>query len=302
MKRIACLLFIILLLCFFSTSYAQDKIVAIVNQDVITQKDYADFLNFMRLQLSSQYKGRELEEKINSAKTDLLNRLIEDRLILQEAKKNGISVDEGRIKARLNEAKKGYPTEKQFQNDLMSQGLTQADIEKKIREQFLMFAIVEREVRSKISIKPEEVTEFYKKNKKSFNSGEGRELEALSLENYDLARTVAHSLRTGAKVADLATRYPFTINQLYVNQGDDLRKEIENVVTKLGINEVSEPVEIEDKYYVFRLIHITEPKELSLSQSQDKIQGLLFEKKMQEGLTKWLDDLRKNSYVKIMQG
>jgi parvulin-like peptidyl-prolyl isomerase len=302
MKRIACLLFIILLLCFFSTSYAQDKIVAIVNQDVITQKDYADFLNFMRLQLSSQYKGRELEEKINSAKADLLNRLIEDRLILQEAKKNGISVDEGRIKARLNEAKKGYPTEKQFQNDLMSQGLTQADIEKKIREQFLMFAIVEREVRSKVSIKPEEVTEFYKKNKKSFNSGEGRELEALSLENYDLARTVAHSLRTGAKVADLATRYPFTINQLYVNQGDDLRKEIENVVTKLGINEVSEPVEIEDKYYVFRLIHITEPKELSLSQSQDKIQGLLFEKKMQEGLTKWLDDLRKNSYVKIMQG
>ena len=143
--------------------------------------------------------------------------------------------------------------------------------------------------------------EFYEKNKKDFNSREGRELEAISLESDDLARTVAYSLKSGAKLVDLTTKYPLTINQLNVNQGDELRKEIENVVTKLGINEVSEPVKIDDKYYIFRLINITAPKELTLTQVQDKIQGLLFEKKMQEGLTRWLDGLRKDSYIKIIQ-
>lgn len=302
MKRINSFLFIILVLCFTLTAaYAQDKIVAIVNQDAITKKDFTDFLNFMRLQLSQQYKGKELEEKINSAKADLLNRLIEDRLILQEAKKNNIVIDEARIKSRINEVKKGYPTDAQFQTELMKQGLTQSDIEKKIREQFLMFNIVDKEVRGKITIKPEEVTEFYEKNKKDFNSGEGRELDAISLESNDLARTVAYSLKSGAKLVDLAAKYPLTINQLNVNQGDELRKEIENVVTKLGINEISEPVKIDDKYYIFRLVNITAAKELTLAQVQDKIHGLLFEKKMQEGLIRWLDGLRKDSYIKIIQ-
>jgi parvulin-like peptidyl-prolyl isomerase len=302
MKRIISLAFIILVFSpYLTTAHAQDKIVAIVNQDVITKKDFTDFLNFMRLQLSQQHKGKELEEKINSLKADLLNRLIEDRLILQEAKKSNIVIDEAKIKSRINDAKKSYPTDTQFQAELMKQGLTQADIEKKIREQLLMFNIVGKEVRSKIAIKPEEVTEFYEKNKKDLNSGEGRELEAISLESNDLARTVTYSLRSGVKLVDLAAKYPLTINQLNVNQGDELRKEIENVVTKLGINEVSEPIKIDDKYYIFRLINITAPKELTLTQVQDKIQGLLFEKKMQEGLTRWLDELRKDSYIKIIQ-
>jgi len=302
MKRIAGLLFMVLIASsFLVKAEAQDKIVAIVNQDVITSKDFTDFLNFMHLQLSQQYKGKELDEKMKGVKVDLMNRLIEDRLILQEAKKNNIVIDEARIKSRINEAKKDYPTETQFQAELMKQGLTQADIEKKIREQFLMFNIVEKEVRSKILIKPEEITDFYVKNKKAFNSGEGRELEAISLENNDLARTVAYSLKSGAKLTDLASRYPLTINQLNVNQGDELRSEIDNVVTKLGVNEVSEPVKIDDKFYIFRLINITPSKELTLEQVQDRIRNILLEKKMQEGLTRWLDGLRKDSYIKIIQ-
>ena len=300
MKRIICL-FALFLVCsvFLSTAYAQDKIIAIVNQDVITQKDYNDFLSFLRLQLSQQYKGRELEENVNNGKVDLLNRLIEDRLILQEAKKSNVYIDDARIKSRINEAKKNYPTDAQFQSELMKQGLTQADIEKKIREQFLMFNVVEKEVRSKITIKPEEVTQFYEKNKMDFNSGEGRELDAISLENDDLARTVAYSLKSGSNLVDLASRYPLTVNKLNVNQGDELRIEIESVVAKLGINEVSEPVRIDNKYYVFRLINITPAKELTLEQVQYRIQSLLFEKRMQEGLIRWLDGLKKDSYIKI---
>jgi parvulin-like peptidyl-prolyl isomerase len=210
-------------------------------------------------------------------------------------------IDEARIKSRINEAKKDYPTDTQFQAELMKQGLTQADIEKKIREQFLMFNIVEKEVRSKINIKPEEVTEFYEKHKKNFNSGEGREIEAISLESNDLARTVAYSLKSGTKLVDLAARYPFTVNQLKVNRGDEIRKEIEDVLIKLGVNEVSEPVKIDNKYYIFRIINITAAKELTLTEVQDKIQSLLIEKKMQEGLIRWLDGLKKDSYIKITQ-
>ena len=279
--------------------YAQDQIVAVVNNEIVTQKDLNDFLNFMSMQLSRQYKDKALEDKINSIKSDLLNRLIEDRLILQEAKKENVEVDSNRVKAKINEIKKQYHSDTEFQEELMKQGLTQADIENKIREQFLMFSIVERKVRSKISIKPDEVTEFYEKNKKDFNSGEERDLEAYSLENEDLAQSFSYSLRTGKKPEDLATRYPFTVNSLNVRKGDELRSEIEEVVFKLGLNETSGPIKIDDKYYVFRLVEIIPPQELTLAQVQNKISTFLFERKMQEEFTRWLDDLKKQSYIKI---
>ncbi len=324
MKPIINLKFFILLFCFFlpvaclltaclpagpanggagwlTVAYAEDKIVAIVNSDAVTQKDLTDFLNFMRLQLSRQYKGKDLEEKVDSVKADILNRLIEDRLILQEAKKDKITIDEARIKSRISEIKKDYPSDIQFQAELMKQGLTQGDIEKKIREQFLMFSIVEQKVRSKITVLPDEVTEFYEKNKKDFNSGGGRELEAISLETDDLARTIAYNLKIGAKLEDLASRYPLIVNKLEIRNGEELKKDIEKAVSGLNINEISEPVKIDDKYYIFRVVNITSAKDLSLSEVSDKIRDLLFEKKMQEGLLRWLDELKKSSYIKITQ-
>jgi len=279
--------------------YAEDKIVAVVNKEVITQKDLNDFLNFMSLQLSRDYKGKALEDKIASIKSDLLSRLVEDRLILQEAKKEKIGFDEGRLKARINDIKKRYNTDAEFQADLMEQGLTQADIENKIREQFLMYGIVEQKVRSRVNVKPEEVTQFYKEHQKDFYSPEERELEAFALDNADLAGSFAYNLKAGKTSNDLATRYPFTVNRFSVRKGEDLKKEIEEAVFGLGLNEVSEPVKMDDKYYVFRLINIIPSRQFSLSEAQYKIQSFLFEKKMQEELVKWIDELKKQSYIQI---
>jgi parvulin-like peptidyl-prolyl isomerase len=285
---------------FTFTCFAEDKIIAIVNSDVITQKDLNDFIGFMRMQLSADFKGKALEEKIQSMKQDLLNRLIEDRLILQEAKKNNIRIDENRVKARISEVRGRYASDAEFKEDLAKHGLTQADMESRFREQLLMYEIVEQMVRSKIIVRPEEVTSFYNKNIKEFVSGEEREVETVALENDDLARIVSYELRTGIKLVDLAARYPLTVNKLNARK-EELRKDIADVVFKLGVSEVSNPIKIDDKYYIFKLENIIPSRQLSLSEAQDKIYAFLFEKKMQEKLTKWLDEIRQKSYVKISQ-
>ena len=279
--------------------FGEDKIAAIVNNEVITQKDLNDFLNFMSMQFSRQYKGKELENKIGSVKSDLINRLIEDRLMLQEAKKEKLGLDESRIKAKIAEIKKNYSTDAAFQQDLMKQGLTQADVENRIREQLLMYQIVEQKVRLRISVKPDEVTNFYEKNKNEFSSGEEREIDAFALENEDLAQSFAYNLKSGKTSDSLASRYPFTVNRFSASSGEDLRKEIEEAVFKLGINEVSDVVKVDDKYYVFRLVNIIPPKMRSLAEVQNKIQSFIFEKKMQEELAKWIDELKNKSYIKI---
>lgn len=280
--------------------YAGDKIVAIVNNDIITQKDLEEFTNFMRLQLSKNYNGGELEDKVNSMKQDLLEKLMEDRLILNEAKKNNIKIDENRIKAKINDIKKHYSSDMEFQQELTQQGLVQADLETRIREQLLMYGVIEQKIRDKITVRPDEVTDFYNNHKQEFLSPEEREVLVVTLENEDQANAFSFDLRNGKKLEDLSVRYPITVDKFESARIGELRKDIEDIVFKLGLGEVSRPIKIEDKFYIFRLDNIVPARQLALPEVQDKINAFLFEQKMQEKLANWLQELKSQSYIKVM--
>jgi len=84
MRKIA-LLLVMILSCQFSVFscrlFAAPKIVAVVNNDAITEKDVEDAFRIFRVQLSRQFEGKELEDKIKEMKKDLLERIIEGRLM-----------------------------------------------------------------------------------------------------------------------------------------------------------------------------------------------------------------------------
>ncbi|MHB8155392.1 MAG: peptidyl-prolyl cis-trans isomerase [Candidatus Omnitrophota bacterium] len=302
MKHIINFLFIFVLV--FSPTYclyAQDKVIAVVNNEIITQKDLADFLNFIRLQYARQLQGKALVEKVDSMKKELLQRLIEDRLILQQAKLDKVTYESSRVKAKIDEIKSRYASESDFELDLAKQGLVRADLENKIGEQMLMYNFVEQKVRSKVIIRPDEVTSFYAQNKRQFLKPEERILTLFILQDKEIAKTVSYQLRLGTKLEDLAGKYSFTTDRLSASAGQELRPEIEDTVFKLGISEISNPVKIDTQYFIFKLDNIIGSQQLSLVQAQDKIQAYLFEKKLQEELAKWLDELKKQSYIKILE-
>jgi len=292
--------FIFCVFYFTLTCFAQDKIVAIVNNDIITQKDLDGFINFMYVQLATEYKGKQLESKIQSMKSDLLDRLIEDRLILQAAKKNNLNIDENKVKAKIDEIRRRYPQDYGFQDALAKQGLVQADIELRIREQLLMYSIIDAKIRSKIVVNPLEVTDFYNKNIEEFKLSEMRDLEVISIKDENLANEVSNNLKNGQELSDLLKRYSLPINKLSVSKKGELNKDIEDVVFKLKPGEISKLIKIEDTFYIFKLDRIVGSRQQSLSEVQDKIYAYLFDNKMQEELTKWLDELKKNAYIKIL--
>ena len=282
-------------------TYAQDKIIAIVNSDIITQKDLNDFLNFMRIQLSAGHSGQELESRLQSIKLDLLDRLIEDRLILQEAKKNKLSVDNNIVTAKIDEIKKRYDSEPEFIDALGKEGLVQADLEKKTMEQLLMHNIVEIKIKRKIFINPTEVTAFYQENIEKFKLSEQREFESIAISDENEAREIFNGIKNGQDINELAHKYSLNISKFIATQGGELRKDIEDAVFRLSLKEISEPLKLQEVYYIFKLNNITQPHQQSLSEAQDKIYNFIFNAKMQEEMVKWLDDLKKAAYIKIMQ-
>lgn len=281
--------------------YAQDKIIAIVNKDIITQKDLNDFSNYMRVQLSQEYSGKELESQLQAKKLDLINKLIEDRLILQEAKRYGVIVDENRIKARLDEMRRRYPTELDFQDSLRSQGLVQGDLEAKTRDQFLIFNMIEYKIRRNITVAPTEVTNFYENNIQEFRATEERNVTSLNTDDENIAQKAYQDLKTGKSLDSVINQYYLSSDNLISAREGELRKDIEEVIFKLNLGEFCKPLKINNGYYIFKLESITAPRQLSLSETRDNIYTYLFNKKIEEELSKWLAELKKRSYIKYVQ-
>lgn len=283
-------------------SVADDKIVAIVNNDVITQKDLNDFKSFMRMQLAHETQGEILEKKIEEMRYDMLNKLIEDRLIVQEAKKIGFRVEESRVRNRMNEIKRQYPSEADFEKAILSQGFAQADLENRIREQFLMYNLIEFRVRRSIAIKPSEVTEYYRAHVSDFLAPETRELIVVSSSDENQMKQVTDRVKRGENIAVIAQELSLDENKVSATKSGQLKKDVEDIVFELSRGMATDPIRIDSRYYIFYLDSIIPAHQLSLPEAKDTISALLQNQKMQDELSKFLDEIKNRSYIKIFAG
>lgn len=281
--------------------YAQEKIIAIVNSEVITRGDLHDFSNFMRMQMAQEYTGKELDDKMGEMQPEFLEKLIEDRLILQQAKKDGIILNPEVLESRINEIKGNYRSEADFHDDLSGQGITQADLEEKISEQMLMYAVIEENVRGKTIVTPSEVTTYYQQYSQDFKEPQLWEFRTLRIDDRDLVNKVSRAVKNGEGLEDLAQKYSLSMNKIRVYQGGELREDIEKTVFDLKPGESSKPFKIDRAYYIFRLDSLIPPRELGLDEVQEDIRLILINNEMDEKMGLWLQELKDLSYIKTFK-
>jgi parvulin-like peptidyl-prolyl isomerase len=295
------LIFLSIFLIFFNNpSSAEEYILAIVNDEVITSKDLKDFLNFMRLQYAERRVQIQPEQDLEKMKAELLKKLIEDRLILQEAKRQKINIDKNFLFAKIKEIKKKYPTDKDFQEALNAQGLTLADIEKRIEEQMLIYNAIEKNIKTKIIIHPQEVNLFYEQHKEEFVEPEKREVFVIVFDDELEAQNLREKLKK-ERLDALLKDPSLNVKQLGKLEKGQLKKEFDEIVFKLEEGQPSEILKMDEKHYIFFVKKIIPSYQMSFSEVKDRIYNLLFEKKMDEELNRWLDELRKKSYIQIKQ-
>ncbi|MFA5320090.1 MAG: peptidyl-prolyl cis-trans isomerase [Candidatus Omnitrophota bacterium] len=269
---------------------AQDSIAAIVNKEIITLKELSDYAGFVGVQ-----------DGAPSAKSrrELLNKLIEDRLILQEAKRSGLKADEPRIKARVEDIKSKYSSEAVFQQTLREQGLVQSDLEEKLREQLLMYEVINKQVKGKVNVDPQEITAYFEEDKNLFELPEERRLEYVITSEEEKAGRVYSALKDGKSLKEAAQSVGVTAGTLQMLRNGKFKKNIEDVVFNLKTGEFSYPLKAENEYYVFRVTGIVDPRRQQLDEVSDEIRDILFTRKFQEELASWLEKLKSKAYIKV---
>jgi peptidyl-prolyl cis-trans isomerase SurA len=116
-----------------------ERIVALVNDEVITLSELEEALE--------KFKPEEQEEEMRKARRVILENMIANRLILQEAKRQGIEIHPQRIKEGIERIKKGYGSQEEFTQALKEEGITEEGLKKRVKEELLRLKIVKKEVK-----------------------------------------------------------------------------------------------------------------------------------------------------------
>lgn len=132
-----------------------DRIVAVVNEDVITRRDLDDRMRVVSVQLR--------ERGTPAPPTDVLEKQVLDRMIytrvqLQFAKETGLRVDDGQLDsaiARIAENNKITPAK--LRETLEKDGVSFAKFREDIRDEIVMSRLREREVDNKITVAESEI-------------------------------------------------------------------------------------------------------------------------------------------------
>lgn len=269
------------------------KIIAAVNNEVITSKDIDDYCFSLALRLSEELEPPSCNDA--QFRSQALERLIEDKIILTEAKREVVDVPQSIIEERLNKVISSYPSREAFEEALRERGLTVTALKNIIKEKILMQAIVEHRVKAFITVSPQEINDFYNKNKDSFLAPKTYMFYVAESDDYSTLAEIARAIEESG-IDIVQKQYKYILFPVE-SSTKELRAEFAVVLERL--KEKEHTIEkINDRYYFIYLVQIKPERTLSLEDARQNIQEYLKDIKFKKRFAEWLDQLKTTAVIK----
>lgn len=155
-----------------------DRIVAVVNEDVVTLSDLNEELAPYDAKIRQMNYPLEKEMQVRfKLREDMINQLVEKKLTDQLVARKDIRIGEEEVDASIERVKSlNQLTDEALRDQLAKQGIDYKAYRSEIRSQLLRNRLVSYEVKSKIVITDEDVTAYYTENKKELGEKTMEEL------------------------------------------------------------------------------------------------------------------------------
>jgi peptidyl-prolyl cis-trans isomerase SurA len=293
-----------------------ERIIARVNNDIVTERQFEVEKQKLRTQLAEQNNGAVSDSEFREQSKNLLRDLIDQDLMVQKAKDLDIKVETDVVK-RLDEIRKSahMATQEDLQAEVEKQGLTWEDFEDNIRRQLLMRMVIEREVGSRITISHEETRKYYDAHKDEFVFPEGVHLAQIliSVENRkpeeaeERGKEALAELKGGARWADVAKKYS---DHDSADEGGDigflkagtLAPALDAAIAKLDENEYTDLIQNKYGYLILKVLERRKAGTAKYEEVEPRINEMLYNEQMQPALREYLRTLRKESFIYLASG
>lgn len=286
-----------------TAAHLEDRIVAVVNSDLIMLSDVKRELEPERERIARQHRGEELAQRLKTAEYMALTKMIERRLQLQEAKARGVDVSDQEVKQAVAQMKQ--QGEKLDESDPINL--------RNVRDQLTLLKVVDREVRSGVMVGESEMKRYYQEHRDRFALPEEYTLSQIFIQPGSpddtadalaKARRIMADLKKGEKFEDLALQYSDGPNASrggrlgLVRQGE-LVPAIERAIASLVPGGISEIIETPEGFHIIR-VEEKKPKQFRpFEEVRFEIQGLVYQQKSEDVFQSWLVNLKNKAYIEI---
>ncbi|MDA8164444.1 MAG: peptidylprolyl isomerase [Desulfobacteraceae bacterium] len=319
LQRILILAAAVLLLPAAGRAEIVDRVVAVVNNDVITLHDLNEEGADLFRRIRQEIPPAEQEEALRRARQELLSNLIDKRLLEQRAAELKITVSDEEVNTAMERilARNGVDRKK-FLHDLQMGGTTEAAYRSRLRTQILQQKVIGLEVRSRIVVTDQKVKEYYDSHFGGEKQQDGYHVLQMGVAwkedggspTREEARAKAEKIRSqaaaGGDFQELAKAYsdlPSAADggDIGVFGKEEMAPYMREVVEKMKPGEVSPVVETPAGFQFFKLLSIKQGdviRQAALESMKDEIRDKVYKEESEAQFDKWLKDLRDKAYVK----
>jgi peptidyl-prolyl cis-trans isomerase SurA len=298
-----------------------EEIVARVNDAVVTKSDLQRSREQLQQELK-QVKVPDADREFASREKNLLRDLIDQKLLIQEAKDQGITVENDVIK-RLDEIRKQNNLEsmEDLEKAAKDQGISFEDFKDNLRNSMLTQRVISQEVGRRLQLTPAEVAKYYNEHKQEFKRPEMVRLSEILVSTEakpnapapDLnaaeakAKSLLEQIKGGAKFEDVAKKS--SEDSSAAQGGDlggfkrgDLSAEIENVVFPMQVGQVTDVIRTKQGFIILKVTDHKPEGFMTEKEAEEPIQERLYYEKLQPAVREYLTHLRENAYIDIKPG
>ena len=313
-KKIFILALAIISACSFISADVVEEIVAIVNGDVITLSEYKEQFNNTVQMLRAQLSGEAYYKEYERIKENLLDMMITDLLLLQQAKEKGLNVKE-QLKASIEQIKQQnhLESDQELMQAMRSQGIDYQTWVKQMEENLMRQAVIYTEVDRTIVLDDSEIVQYYKRKPEEFIVPPEFRIKAIYLSSTtnpaylleERRNEISQKLKNGTSFEDLVTEYSEGPKE---NGGDlgffkkgELEKAIEQAVEKINPGEISGWVEARNGWYLIKLGEKKESFQKTFEEARKDIEEKLYMEKRQKKIEEYVKKLKEESFIKILK-
>jgi len=293
-----------------------EEIVAVVNDDIITLSQYKQQFEIQSQQLkAANLPKEEYDKQYKIMKTELLNAMITELLILQQAKEKNLNVSE-ELKNNIAAIKKdnNFSSDDDLRRAIQQQGISYEQWLKQYEETLLKQLVMVTEVYRSIALDESEVVQYYKQHPQEFTVPAEFKLSAIYVDSASrtpealeaLKAEITGKIKGGTAFADVAAALsdpPFkdAKGDMGTFKKGELEKTLEEAVDKLKAGEVSPWVGTKTGWYLLKLENRKDAYLRTFDEARSEVQEKLTGGKRQKKSEEYVAALKEHSFIKILK-
>lgn len=301
-----------------------DRVVAVVNGKLITMFDVDNKV----VEVVQRTQGITLkpgDPRLEELRRQMLESMITEMLIEQEAARMKINVSETEIDSQIDELKKkNNLTQQQFVTELAKEGLTLKQFRQRIRDDSMRKRLLGFMVHRKVLVTDDEVRDYYEKNKGNLPSAKsilGPKVSGnicfIMVPSKKQAEDLRSKINSGSmSFADAAKKFSIGPGRdqggdLGDVQAKDLAAPLRDALKAAPAGQVSEPVMLDGKAVLLMQrtdkgtpaqpapAPVAAASGSSYEQAREQIQEMLYKQKFDKIFQEYIDNLRSKAVIEV---